>query len=735
MSAPLALPPDSRAAAQPVRLSLEGMTCATCATRIEKVLRKVPGVAAVQVNLASEVATVAVLPGAAELSTLVAAVERAGFGARLAERSPGAATEEAAARRDRRELAVLVGAALLTAPLIVPMVGDVVGRHWMLPGLAQLVLATPVQLVAGARFYSGAYNALRGGSANMDVLVALGTSAAFLLSVWLLWQGEPHLYFEAAAAVVTLVRLGKWLELRAKRSTNQALKALLALRPERARVLREGREVDVPAEAVGKGDVVVVRPGERVPVDGRVVFGDTQVDESLITGEAMPVPRGPKDEVPAGAINVDGLIHLEALRVGEESTINRIIALVQGAQGTRPPIQRLVDRVSSIFVPAVLAFAALTFLGWWLAGAGLTAAIITAVSVLVIACPCALGLATPAALVVGTGVAARAGVLIRDAEALERAHVLDVVVFDKTGTLTEGRPELVTTLAVNGDVDGLLAHVAALQHGSEHPLGQAVVRAAQAQALALPPVTGFRALPGRGVSGLVEGRELVVGSPRLVRERGVDVSAHAASAFALEEEGMTVVWVFEGERILGYLGLADAPREGALEAVAGLREAGVETILLTGDNRAAAERMGALLGVDRVLAEVLPEDKAAEVSRLRAEGRVVGMVGDGVNDAPALAAADVGLAMASGTDVAKKSAGVTLMRPDPRLVATAVAISRATTSKIRQNLFWAFFYNVIGLPLSAAGFLTPVFAGAAMALSSVSVLSNALLLRRFKPPR
>ncbi|MDP2314616.1 MAG: heavy metal translocating P-type ATPase [Pseudomonadota bacterium] len=736
------------------RLAIGGMTCATCAQRIEKVVGRKPGVATVQVNLATELATVAYTPGVIDTAGLIAAVEAAGYTATLAptDAAARAAADALEAARARKELAVLIGAAAFTLPLVLPMVAHPLGLHWMPPGWLQLLLATPVQFVAGARFYRGAWGAVRAGSANMDLLVSLGTTAAFALSVAMLVTGGP-LYFESAAAVITLVRLGKYLEERAKRSTTQAIRALLELRPDTARVLKDGREVEVPAEAVGRGQVVVVRPGERVPVDGTIVRGESQLDESLLTGESLPVSRALGDPVVGGSINGDGLLHVEATTVGADSTLSRIVTLVQDAQAGKAPIQRTVDRVSAVFVPVVLVIAALTFGGWLLAGAGWVQAIVYAVSVLVIACPCALGLATPTALMVGTGGAAGAGILIKDAVALERAHAVDVVVFDKTGTLTEGRPQVREVLVVgeagaDGGGEGpdtLLALAAGAQKGSEHPLAGAVVRAATERGLVVPDVVGFQALPGRGLEATVRvgapddgaetERRLTIGSRRLMIERGIDLAPLAARAAAAETEGATVMWVAEGDRLLGALALADRIRDGAAAAIARLRAAGVEPVLLTGDNRATAEVVARALGITRVLAEVLPDQKAREVAALREGGHVVAMVGDGVNDAPALAAADVGFAMPTGTDVARHTAGVTLMRPDPGLVADAIAISRATTRKIHQNLFWAFVYNVVGLPLAALGFLTPVFAGAAMALSSVSVVTNALLLRRWRPGR
>jgi Cu+-exporting ATPase len=718
-----------------VRLNISGMTCATCSGRVEKVLRKQSGVASAQVNLASEVATIAYTPGVVDEAALIAAIDRAGFGA---ERAPTEAAEREAAQRQeeraaRRELLLLLGTVLLALPLLVPALLGLAGLDLMLPGYAQLALAAPVQFISGARFYRGAYASLRGGSANMDVLVVRGTTAAFVLSLYLLSTDAPHLYFDGAAVVIALVMLGKWLEARAKRSTQSAVRALMALKPETACVLRDGRELTIPADAVGRGEVVVVRPGERVPVDGKVVEGESQVDEALITGESMPVARGPGDDVPGGAINGDGLLHLEATNVGEASVLSRIIALVENAQATKPPIQRTVDKVAAIFVPVVVSIALLSLAGWLVAGATLTTAIVTAVSVLVIACPCALGLATPTAIMVGTGAAARAGILIRDVEALEQAKHVQVVVFDKTGTLTRGEPEVTRIVAVNGDEDALLALVAAAQSGSEHPLARAVLDEARTRGVTAGRAESFKALPGRGLEASVDGRVVLVGSERLMREREIDRGAQAELAQELESQGMTVMWVAEGEELLGMLAVADEPRDGAKAAIARLTRLGVETVMLTGDNARAAARVGAELGITRVIAEVLPEDKAAKVEELKAEGKVVAMVGDGVNDAPALAAADVGFAMATGTDVAMQAAGVTLMRPEPGLVADALEVSRATTRKITQNLFWAFFYNVVGLPLAALGLLNPMVAGGAMAMSSVSVVSNSLWLRRWKP--
>ena len=721
-----------------LRLAIEGMSCASCAGRVEKALRTVPGVADAAVNLATDTADVAYAGGrAAALEPLIAAVAEAGYVARALDADRPAAAEPGA-RRGLGEGARVALAAALSAPLLPHMlVAD-----WMLPGWLQFALATPVQFWLGARFYRAGWKALRAGSGNMDLLVALGSSAAYGLSVqqWLAHGAHGRLYFEAAAVVITLVLLGKWLEARAKRQTTAAIRALQALRPATARVRRGDVETELPLADVRVGDVVLLRPGERVPVDAEVLEGDSAVDESLLTGESLPVAKQPGARVTGGALNGEGVLVLRTLAVGAETTLSRIVRLVESAQAKKAPVQRLVDRVSAVFVPVVLAIALVTLLTWGLATGEWERAILNAVAVLVIACPCALGLATPAALMAGTGVAARFGILIKDAEALEIAHGVTRVAFDKTGTLTEGRPALVAQAALDGDDTALLARAAAVQSGSEHPLARAVLSAAQTQGLAVPAASGLRALPGRGVIAQVQGRTLQLGSTRWMYELGVDVEPLAARAAAWQAEGRTVSWLAELDaatqpQLLGVLAFGDALKPGARDAVARLQMQGMSTVLLSGDQSAAARAVARQLGIDEVRAEVLPEEKAAIVAALRADGAGgrVAMVGDGLNDAPALAAADVGIAMGSGTDVAMHAAGITLMRGEVGLVADAIEISRRTVAKIRQNLFWAFVYNLVGLPLAALGRLDPVLAGAAMALSSVSVVANALLLTRWRP--
>jgi Cu+-exporting ATPase len=757
---PIAPPEPAPQSEETASFAIGGMTCSACSNRVEKVLARVPGVSGASVNLATEEASVRLdtpLDDALR-ERLIAAVKKAGYEATPIDRTPSApeavtdteappsraALAEIAARRELR--AVLISA-VLTVPLVAPMVGHWLGLHWMLPAAAQLVLASVVQFGFGARFYRAAWKAVRAFAGNMDLLVALGTSAAWGVSVYamLAHPGETaHLYFEASAVVITLVRFGKWLEARAKRQTTDAIRALNALRPERARIREHGVEREVPLAQVRVGAVVVVRPGERLPTDGVVLEGRSHIDESLITGESLPVPKSPDDAVTAGSINGEGLLAVRTTAVGAETTLARIIRLVENAQAEKAPIQRLVDRVSAVFVPAILVIAALTLGGWLLAGASFETAILNAVAVLVIACPCALGLATPAAIMAGTGVAARHGVLIKDAEALETAHDVGVVAFDKTGTLTLGQPSLAAFEAADGIARAdALALAAAVQQHSDHPLAKAVVNAfaAQAQGTPLHAASEARAVPGRGVQADVDGRRLAIGSTHWLAELKLTVPpALAERATALEAQGNTVSWLMDltahTHTVLALLAFGDTVKPTAREAVARLKAMGIRSVLVTGDNVGSAQAVATQLGIDEVHAQVLPEDKARTVRDLKIRtGAIVAMAGDGINDAPALAAADIGIAMATGTDVAMHAAGITLMRGDPALVAAAIDISRRTWRKIQQNLFWAFVYNLIGIPLAAFGLLNPMIAGAAMAFSSVSVVTNALLLRTWRERR
>jgi Cu+-exporting ATPase len=732
--------PSAAAAAATLDLGVSGMTCASCVTRVERALRKVPGVQDASVNLATESARVVYQPSGQMEAQLRRAVRSAGYEPRASEAGVPADESRWAG------FAPVAIALALSLPLVLPMAGDLLGRHWMLPAWLQALLATPVQFILGARFYRAGWHALKAGTGNMDLLVAIGTSAGWGLSMWLwLVNGEQHLYFEAAAVVVTLVLLGKWLETRAKRQATAAIRALQALRPEFAHVLlRAGGEADLPLAEVLAGDQLVVRPGERVPADGVIESGATHVDESMLTGEPLPVAKGEGARVTGGSINGEGRIVVRATAVGSESVLAQIIRLVADAQAAKAPIQRLVDQVSAVFVPVVIVISLATLAGWLAAGAGWEAALIHAVTVLVIACPCALGLATPAAIMAGTGVAARQGVLIKDAQALELAHRVDTIAFDKTGTLTLGQPRLTAFVAAAGQDEGaLLAAAASLQSGSEHPLARAVTAAARERGLAIEAPDAVRAVAGRGTEGEVGARSYLIASLRWLDELGVPLASFAAQVERLQGEGATLSVLLErateGLALRALLAFADEPKPDAARTLAVLRERGLRLVLISGDNRAAAEAMGRRLGLQggEVRADVLPGDKAAQVAALQqgADGRrrVVAMVGDGVNDAPALAAADVGIAMGNGTDVAMHAAGITLMRGELALVAAALDISHRTVVKIRQNLFWAFFYNVAGIPLAALGFLSPVVAGAAMALSSVSVMGNALLLKRWRP--
>jgi Cu+-exporting ATPase len=770
-----------------IDIGIGGMTCASCVSRVERALKKQAGVSEATVNLATESARVTVGGGdAAEtLARLKRAVRDAGYEPRTVDAmsDPGAERWHGISRDF---LPVLI-AMVLSAPLVLPMVGDLFGKHWMLPGWAQFVLATPVQFWLGARFYKAGWHAIKALTGNMELLVAIGTTAGWALSTWL-WlsagSGEMvHLYFEGSAVVITLVLLGKWLESRAKRQTTSAIRALHALRPERAHLLPDGVRrteiTDVSVDELLPGDLIRVLPGERFPADGEVLSGETQADESMLTGEARLVPKGEGAGVTGGSLNGEGSVQIRVRAVGAQSTLAQIIGLVQDAQAGKAPVQRLVDQVAAVFVPVVLVISLITLAGWLWSGAPVRDALLHAVAVLVIACPCALGLATPTAIMAGTGVAAQHGILIKDVQALEIAHRIDMVAFDKTGTLTEGRPRLLSIEAVSGvDEEAALRAAAALQVHSEHPLARAVLDVARQRGELPAPdaAQNVQAVPGRGSQGTVQGAQLVLGSLRWMNELGVELGPLAARVQQQQAEGATVsllasrasegaVWT-----PLALLAFGDEPKSGAREALAQLRAQGLRLLMVSGDNRGAAHAMARRLGLDpdagEVIAEVLPGDKAALVAQLQAgdfhadqsagaEGlqvavgaaqgnakrlHTVAMVGDGVNDAPALAAADVGLAMgamdggAGGSDVAMHAAGITLLRGDPALVAAALDISRKTVRKIRQNLFWAFAYNVAGIPLAALGYLSPVIAGAAMALSSVSVVSNALLLKRWKPP-
>jgi Cu+-exporting ATPase len=727
-----------------ISLGIGGMTCAACAARVEDRLRSMPGVATATVNLATEKAVVEYDPSATTPAELIDEVESLGYEA-YNEADASAQDRE---REDReREIAhqkrMFVMSAFLSFPLLLAMVLEMSGLMHLWPLLFnarfQLLMATPVQFVAGWQFYVDSYYALRAGSPNMSVLVVLGTSAAYLYSVAVTFFGDrldvSHVYFETGAIVITLIILGRLLEARAKGRTSEAIRKLMGLQAKTACVVREGQEIEVAIEEVEVDDVVVVRPGEKIPVDGIVVEGFSSVDESMLTGESVPVDKSVGDEVIGATTNMHGSFGFRATKVGRETALAQIIRIVEKAQASKAPVQRLADFIAARFVPAVVVIAVLTFVLWYslLDAGNLTRALLNFTAVLVIACPCALGLATPTSIMVGTGKGAENGILIKGGEHLEKAHRLTAIVLDKTGTITKGEPEVTDMLPLADLPESEILRLAAgVERGSEHPLGKAIVRHAESQGLLIPQATDFAAIPGLGVQGQVEGRPVLVGTRRLMSENEVGMGALEGTMAELEGAGKTVMLIAVDGSLVGIAAVADTVKEHSQTAILAMRKMGLRIYMITGDNERTARSIATQVGIDHVLAEVLPEEKAMKVNELKERGFVVGMVGDGINDAPALASADVGFAIGTGTDVAMESADVTLIKGDLRGVVASIELSKATMRNIKQNLFWAFAYNTAGIPLAAAGLLSPVIAGAAMAFSSVSVVSNALRLKRWR---
>ncbi|TLS49986.1 copper-translocating P-type ATPase [Paenibacillus antri] len=729
-----------------VQFQLEGMTCAACANRIEKGLNKLPGVTNATVNFAMETAMVEYTPGDVSIADMQNKVKQLGYKAIPKQEAEDA--EDHRIKEVRNQKRKLLISSILSLPLLWAMVGHFSFTSWIYtPELFmnpwfQLILATPVQFYIGKQFYVGAYKALRNGSANMDVLIALGTSAAFFYSLYLtiVWftggadvHHGPSLYYETSAILITLVILGKLFEALAKGRTSEAIKSLMGLQAKTALIVRDGQELTVPVEEVIVGDIVLVRPGDKVPVDGKVLEGESSVDESMLTGESLPVEKKAGDTVIGATINKNGMLRIQATKVGKETALAQIVKVVEEAQGSKAPIQRVADVISGIFVPIVVGIAVVAFLVWYffVTPGDFAGALEKAIAVLVIACPCALGLATPTSIMAGSGRAAEFGILFKGGEHLEQTHKIDAIILDKTGTVTKGKPEL-TDVVTDLEETEFLRMVGAAEKPSEHPLAEAIVTGIRERNIELPGTDSFEAIPGFGIKAVIEGKEILVGTRRLMEKYGVDASEAYATMSRLEEAGKTAMLAAIEGRYAGMVAVADTIKETSKAAVARLKEMGIQVIMITGDNERTAKAIATQVGIDHVLAEVLPEGKAEEVKKLQAAGKTVAMVGDGINDAPALATADIGMAIGTGTDVAMEAADVTLMRGELTSIPDAIYMSRKTMSNIKQNLFWALGYNTLGIPIAAVGLLAPWVAGAAMALSSVSVVLNALRLQRVK---
>ena len=713
-------------------LIIEGMTCAACSTRVEKVLNKLEGVKAT-VNLSTNKATVQYLSGLTDEETLIKTVEKAGYKAEIEIERDLDREKEMREKEIKSLKTSFIISAILSIPLFSAMFFHMAGIHNILSnGWFQLALATPVQFIIGYRFYKGAYNALRGGGANMDVLISMGTSAAYFYSIYNLLTGVHEYYFESSAVIITLILLGKTFEAVAKGKTSEAIKKLMGLQPKTAKVIKDGVEMDIPIEKVEIGDIIVVRPGEKIPVDGIIVEGNSSVDESMLTGESIPVDKSVDDEVIGATINKYGAFKFRATKIGKDTVLSQIIKLVEDAQGSKAPVQRLADKISGIFVPVVVVIALLTFVGFYFIS-DFNVGLVNAVAVLVIACPCALGLATPTAIMVGTGKGAENGILIKSGEHLERAHKMDTIVFDKTGTITKGEPEVTDIVSITEiEKEEILRIAASVEKTSEHPLGQSIVKKGEEELLKLSIPTDFAAIPGKGLRAILEDKEILVGNRKLMGDNNISISEGEKDLLRLEEEGKTAMLISIDNKLSGIIAVADQIKETSQKAIEQLKSMGLEVYMITGDNERTAKAIAKEVGITNILAEVLPENKAEVVEKLKSEGKHIGMVGDGINDAPALAAADVGFAIGTGTDVAMEAADITLMRGDLSGVVTAIKLSHRTMKTIKENLFWAFFYNTIGIPFAALGFLDPMIAGAAMAFSSVSVVTNSLRLKKFR---
>jgi len=728
-----------------IELKITGMSCAACSARIEKRLNKVDGVAKASVNLATERANIEYDMEKVKTADLIKTVDDLGYKAERIENVSQDREREQREKEIKRLRMELIASAILSSPLIAAMIFMLVNID--IPFLHneyfQLIISTPVQFIIGFRFYKNAYHALKAKSANMDVLIAMGTSAAYFFSIYNAFFAHSmemgmmkELYFEASSTIITLILLGKYLEAVAKGKTSEAIKKLMGLKAKTARVIRNGVEEDIPVEDVQVGDIIVVRPGEKIPVDGKIIEGDSSIDESMLTGESLPVEKKAGDFVTGATINKFGTFKFEATKVGKDTVLSQIIKMVEDAQGSKAPIQKIADQVSGVFVPAVIVIAIVTFAIWYLVTRELNLAIVSAVSVLVIACPCALGLATPTAIMVGTGKGAEKGILIKGGEYLELAYKLNSVVLDKTGTITKGQPE-VTDIIPLGDMDELeIIRLSAIaEKASEHPLGVAIFEKGKSKFGIIPDPSRFQAIPGRGVAAVIEDKTIYIGTRKLMKEKGINIFRIESDIAKLEDEGKTAMLMAVNERVEAILAVADTVKENSKEAIEQLLKMGIDVYMITGDNARTAKAIAKQVGITNVLAEVLPENKAEEVEKLKKQGKIVAMVGDGINDAPALATADIGMAIGTGTDVAMEAADITLMRGDLRSIPTAIKLSKRTMRKIKQNLFWAFIYNIIGIPFAAFGLLSPIIAGGAMAFSSVSVVTNSLSLKRYNPEK